>query len=335
MVVKVLVRVAVVCWEVCHWLSPFAWVGLVGVDVGGDVGSWEEVGRDTGLLPDDYATSVPYRHPASELTSVDTTADVVEGFAVRGGARAISDTAALVSSLVRGAVVGIKPAGRQGAVLVVVLVAWHSASRAGVERDLVLGERVDTFENVDFTAIRPVGAVLPPGRPCSTAIWHVVGVHDDHSASEPGTMSTIVHFGCRFDLHQVSLYSDGLSGIVDTLGRVVLHHGVAVAVDTDQALVPSGSSVDVVDGSVRGVVPVEELPVVKERVSRLKLGQLRSHAVVTLLTHVVTWDQGEELTGGWVAEGEGAAVEAETGELTVPVAMLLSPILVKVALTWT
>jgi hypothetical protein len=64
--------------------------------------------------------------------------------------------------------------------------------------------------------------------------------------------------------------------------------------------------------------------------------------VVTLLTHVVTWDQGEELTG-CVAEGEGAAVEAETegaveaetGELTVPVAMLLSPILVKVALTGT
>jgi hypothetical protein len=58
---------------------------------------------------------------------------------------------------------------------------------------------------------------------------------------------------------------------------------------------------------------------------------------------VVTWDQGEELTG-CVAEGEGAAVEAETegaaveaetGELTVPVAMLLSPILVKVALTGT
>lgn len=63
--------------------------------------------------------------------------------------------------------------------------------------------------------------------------------------------------------------------------------------------------------------------------------------VVTLLTHVVTWDQGEELTG-CVAEGEGAAVEAEaeaveaeTGELAVPVAMLLSPILVKVALTGT
>lgn len=35
------------------------------------------------------------------------------------------------------------------------------------------------------------------------------------------------------------------------------------------------------------------------------------------------------------AETEGAAVEAETGELTVPVAMLLSPILVKVALTGT
>jgi hypothetical protein len=97
-------------------------------------------------------------HGIMTLTRINTTSDVVESCTVRIDVRLITYTATLVASSIRRARVRVVVSGgqltghRQATVR-------HVTTVTGVQGDLVLGKCIDTFEDIDFTTIRPVGTV--------------------------------------------------------------------------------------------------------------------------------------------------------------------------------
>ena len=137
-----------------------------------------------------------------------------------------------------------------------------------MDGDLVLGEGIDTLHDIDFTSIRPVVSVHPPSGPCTTSGRGVNSIHDNH------TTSVSIYQQCSKDSGQVdlpllSVDSHSFSATGDVLGLVDSHDGVTLAVDRDQALVPSIAGTLVRDGTVGGVVPCPEVEMVEEVVSLL------------------------------------------------------------------
>lgn len=119
---------------------------------------------------------------------------------------------------------------------------------------MVFGEIVDTFQNIDFTSVRPVGPVCPPRRPDSTAVRHVQSVHDDHSTCPD----------------PVGVDSNGFTTTRDFGRGIDFHDGVSGVVDRNETFAPSGRSRDVVDGTVGRVIPLPEPPRVEKVLSGLK-----------------------------------------------------------------
>lgn len=120
-----------------------------------------------------------------------------------------------------------------------------------MQRNLVLAEGIDSLEDVNLSSVRPVGTVRPPGWPGTASVGHMQGVHQDETTG----------------VDEVAVNSHGLSTAGNVFGRVDLHDGVALRVDRDQTLVPRRTGVDILDGSVSGIIPRPEGPVVKERVA--------------------------------------------------------------------
>jgi len=121
-----------------------------------------------------------------------------------------------------------------------------------VNGDLVLGEFVDTLQDIDFTTIRPVGAVLPPRRPRSTSSRHVPCVKQDKT--------TLEHFLSV----QTNRFSSPAAGV---LGRIRFHHRVAFTVGRYKTLIPRLTGVLVIDSPVGRVIVIPEVEIVKEGVS--------------------------------------------------------------------
>lgn len=85
---------------------------------------------------------------------------VTEAIVISG----VGETAAGVIVIARSAVgIGKLTAG------CLAVIGSSSATRVSMECALILGLAVDSFDNVDLTARRPVGTVCPEGRPRSAA----------------------------------------------------------------------------------------------------------------------------------------------------------------------
>jgi len=124
-----------------------------------------------------------------------------------------------------------------------------------VDRNLVLGKGVDTLHDIDFTSIRPVVTVHPPGGPCSTSSRGVNSIHDNHTTS----------------VSLLSVDSHSFSATGNVFGLVDSHDGVTLAVDRDQSLVPSITGTLVRDGTMGRVVVCPKVEMVKEIVSLPRL----------------------------------------------------------------
>lgn len=97
------------------------------------------------------------------LTRIYTTTIGVEPGPIRVIMDLIPNTTTLVASIGRTTIIGVEVTARQGTPLVVVETGRHLASTARVQRDLVLAEGIDSFEDINLAAGWPVWAVLPPG----------------------------------------------------------------------------------------------------------------------------------------------------------------------------
>lgn len=216
--------------EIADGSAPGGGHGLIGEDVIRDLATGEPPDADTGLVP---------------FGSVDTTSDTVERGTVRVVASQITYTTTRIGSRETVTVGVIVIPSRQCPRLHRV---GHGTPRTGMKRNLILVESVDSLEDIDFTAVRPVGSVGPPGRPSSTPSGHVHSVKQDHPPR----------------VNEVSVQPHGFTTTRDVLGLVNGHDGVALAVDGDETLVPSSTGIDIVDGSVGRIRITPEVEVVKE-----------------------------------------------------------------------
>ena len=106
-----------------------------------------------------------------------------------------------------------------------------------MDRNLVYRAVVNTFENVNFTFLGPVGAVGPPRRPSAAPDGHVDRVKDKEATVED----------------VVVVETDGLAIARDIRGGLDAHDGITGAINLDELVAPSASRVLVVDGAVGGI----------------------------------------------------------------------------------
>lgn len=126
-----------------------------------------------------------------------------------------------------------------------------------MKRSLVLLLVVYTLQNINFTTVRPIGAVGPPGRPDSTPNRHVLGIHEKESVD--------IEYLLVVDSDRV------------TVPYVVLcaesHVSRLVIVELQEAAIESGLIIEEIDISVRRIGEVPECPTVKERSTLMGLAE--------------------------------------------------------------
>jgi hypothetical protein len=206
--------IAVGCWVVSHGLVPG--VGQRGIvcDIVRDLIASEEVHGDARVIP---------------LHRVDTSTSAIEGSAEAVLRGVVLHAAPHVSRLDRSAV----RAAIEGADCVDDVRGYGTAG-SGVDRNLVYGSTVGTLDNVDFTHVRPVGAVGPEGRPSGAPYGHVDGIKDEDTTIE--------------DVAVVE--ADRLAIARDGWGGVDAQDGISGAVNLNELAVPSIVLVLVVDDTV-------------------------------------------------------------------------------------
>ncbi len=123
-----------------------------------------------------------------------------------------------------------------------------------MDRNLVCRAVVNTFENVNFTFVGPVGAVGPKRGPSATPNGHVDRVKDEETTVED----------------VVVVETDRLAVARDIRGSFDAHDGIPGAVNLDELVVPSTSRVLVVDGAVGGIGGGPEIPAIEKGIAFLK-----------------------------------------------------------------
>jgi hypothetical protein len=107
---------------------------------------------------------------------------------------------------------------------------------------------VNTFQNVDFTFVRPVGSVGPEGGPSAAPDGHMDGIKDEETTVEDvAVMETD-----RFTISR------------DSWSSVDAQDGITGAVNLDKLVAPSTILVLVVDSAVGGIGKGPEVPAVEE-----------------------------------------------------------------------
>jgi hypothetical protein len=213
-VLEELPRIAGGSRVVGHGLGPGVGERSTVLDVIGDLVAREEVHRDARVIP---------------LHRVDASTGAVEGSAVVIIRGVVLHTATLVASLARSAV----GASIEGAECVRV-VGGYCAAGTSVDRNLIYGTIVDPLNNVDFTLVRPVGAVAPEGGPSATPDRHVDGIKDEETTIED----------------VVVVETDRLTIARDGWGGLDAQDGIAGAVDLDELVAPGTILVLEVNGAV-------------------------------------------------------------------------------------
>jgi len=130
----------------------------------------------------------------------------------------------------------------------------YGAAGAGVDRNLVYRAVVDTFQDVDFTLVWPVGAVGPEGRPSAAPDRHVDGIKDEETTVEDVT----------------AVETDRLPIARDSWGGLDAHNDIAGAVDLDELVGQSTILILVVNGAVGGIGGGPEVPAVEEGIALLE-----------------------------------------------------------------
>lgn len=127
----------------------------------------------------------------------------------------------------------------------------------GMKSSLVLLLVVYTFQDIDFTAVRPIGAVGPPGGPDTTPNRHVLGIHEKKSVDIKRFLAV--------DSNRV------------TVPHVILcaksHVSRFIIVKLQEACIESGLIIEEIDISVRRVGEVPECPTVKEGMTLMGLAE--------------------------------------------------------------
>lgn len=179
------------------------------------------------------------------LHRIDPAAGIVEGSTVAVIVEIILHAATPVCSLCRSAV----RTSVEGTDRVQDVRRWrYGTTGRSVDRNLVYIAVVNTFDNVNFTLIRPVGAVGPEGRPGATPDGHVDRVEDEETTVED----------------VVVVETDRLAIARDSRGSFDTQDGIAGTVDLDELVVPSTILVLVVDHAVGGIGEGPEVPAVEE-----------------------------------------------------------------------
>ena len=183
------------------------------------------------------------------LHRIDPPAGLVEGSTIAVIKEIILHAASTVAGLVRSAVrASVEGTDRvQG-------VRSYCAADASVYRNLVYRTVVNTFEDVNFTFFRPVGAVGPKRGPSAASDGHVDRVKDEETTVE--------------DVAVVE--TDRLAIARDIRGSLDAHDGITGAVNLDELVAPSTSRVLVVDGAVGGIGGGPEVPAVEKGIAFLK-----------------------------------------------------------------
>lgn len=139
-----------------------------------------------------------------------------------------------------------------------------------MDGDLVLGEFVDTLEDIDLTAIRPIRAVLPPRRPRSTTSGHVPRIKQDQTALESTIISSISRRSEGYSLHFLSVETDGFSTpSTGVFACVDLHHSMTFTVGRYKTLVPRLTGILVIDCSMGRIIVIPKVEIVEESVALL------------------------------------------------------------------
>ena len=124
----------------------------------------------------------------------------------------------------------------------------YGAADASVDRNLIYRTVVNTFQNVDFTFVRPVGAVGPEGGPSAAPDRHVDGIKDEETTVEDVAVVETDRFTIARDGWRSVDAQDGITGTVD-LDKLVAQSIILVLV---------------VDGTVGGIGEGPEVPAVEE-----------------------------------------------------------------------
>jgi len=127
-----------------------------------------------------------------------------------------------------------------------------------VDRCLVVGVVVDTFDDIYFAVDGPVGAVCPESWPSRTTSRHVYGVHDEQAAI----------------ILALSRDANALAGACNLGRRFYGHDRVAFAVDLGKIVGLRCALVDELNSTVCGVTSSKEVPTVKEVAPLMSFGQL-------------------------------------------------------------
>lgn len=107
---------------------------------------------------------------------------------------------------------------------------------------------MDTFYNVDFTFVRPVGAVGPEGGPRAAPDGHVDGIKDEEATVEDVA---------AVETDRFTISRDSWSGLD-------AHDDITSAVNLNELVAPSTILVLVVDDAVSGIGGGPEVPAVEE-----------------------------------------------------------------------
>ena len=177
------------------------------------------------------------------LHRIDPSASLVEGSAVAIVVVIILHAAPPICSLCRSAVrTSVEGTDR------VQDVRSYGAAGPSVDRNLVYIAVVNTFENVNFTLVWPVGAVGPEGGPSAASDGHMDRVEDKETTIED----------------VVVVKTDRLAVARDSRGSFDAQDGITGAVNLDELVVPSTILVLVVDHAMSGIRGGPEVPAVEK-----------------------------------------------------------------------
>lgn len=117
---------------------------------------------------------------------------------------------------------------------------------------------VYTFKNIDFTTVRPIWAVGPPGGPDTTPNRHVLGIHEKKGV----------------DIKCLLIVDSNRVTVLHVILCAESHVSRLVIVELQEAGIESGLIIEEIDISVRRVGEVPECPTVKERMTLMGLAEL-------------------------------------------------------------
>lgn len=127
-----------------------------------------------------------------------------------------------------------------------------------MKSSLVLLLVVYTFQNIDFTTVRPIWAVGPPGGPDTTPNRHVLGIHEKEGV----------------DIKCLLIVDSNRVTVPHVILGAESHVSRLVVVELQEAGIKSGLIIEEIDISVRRVGEVPECPTVKERMTLMGLAEL-------------------------------------------------------------